>query len=308
LDSNTGDVPPPVADSQNDQDRGTSSGSAASVIPKRPTQPRSSTGTNIRSAVQESNAETDAGSTPGLNAVPTPEGGIDERGSGGGRGEVLGYATLTGTPKPEIPIEMGQNCGSLNAGDPTTRHFVVGGNSGLANVLVYIRNTNLVGLNAAPAGPPLLDQIGCMYEPYVMGVLVGQKFTIRNSDPVLHNVHATPKLNREFNLGQPLQGQTTERSFDTPELFIRIKCDVHPWMFAYVNVMPHPFFAITDTNGFFRLPAGLPAGNYQVSAAHLKAGEFTQEIMLQEGGQKTLSFQFNATPGVPPQGGVVKSN
>jgi hypothetical protein len=147
-----------------------------------------------------------------------------------------------------------------------------------------------------------------MFEPYVLGVVTGQKFRIRNSDPTLHNVHATSKVNREFNFGQGLKGQINEVSFPKPELLVRLKCDVHPWMFSYVNVMDHPYFAITDTNGFFRLPAGLPAGDYTISAVHLKAGELVQQVSLSDGEQRTLQFQFSATSGAQPQGRVAQSN
>ena len=220
-------------------------------------------------------------------------------GNSGAAFSLAGWAILTGKPKPEIPIDLGPTCSSLRAGKVTTRHFVVSPKGGLANVLVYVQNARA---GTPLVEPPLLDQVGCMFEPYVLGVATGQKFRIRNSDATLHNVHATPKANREFNFGQGLKGQVNEVSFPNPELFLRLKCDVHPWMFSYVNVLDHPYFAITDTNGFFRLPAGLPAGDYTVSAVHLKAGETTQQVTLGGGEQRTLQFQFSATPGVQLQG------
>ncbi len=128
-----------------------------------------------------------------------------------------------------------------------------------------------------------------MFEPYMMGVVAGQTFQIRNSDPTMHNVHATPKINREFNLGQPLQGQVTERSFPLPERFIRLKCDVHPWMFAYVGVVDHPHFAVTGKDGSFKLP-NLPAGKYTIEAFHLKAGTAIQEITVGADDKKTADF------------------
>jgi hypothetical protein len=242
--------------------------------------------------------------------VPVPAGvavvpGINATDGAGTRAVLFGVVTLTGKPKPEIPIDMGPACGALNPRKVTTRHFVVSPSGGLADVLVYLKN---VAPAPALSGPPLLDQVGCMFEPYVLGVVAGQRFRIRNSDPTLHNVHATPKLNQEFNLGQPGRGQINDRSFSNPELFIRLKCDVHPWMFAYVNVVSHPFFAITDTNGFFRLPSGFPAGTYTVSAIHLKAGELTQEVTLGEGEQRAMNFQFAVPPAAQSQGGVARSN
>src|SRR5262245_14126575 len=127
-------------------------------------------------------------------------------------GEIAGKVTLKGTPKAEIEIPLTPSCGKLNPNPKvTTRQYVVGKDGGLANVFVYLKDAK-----AAPATGegPVLDQVGCMYEPYVMGVVTNQKFKIKNSDPELHNVHATPKNNKEFNFGQPIKGQVTERSFD----------------------------------------------------------------------------------------------
>lgn len=181
-------------------------------------------------------------------------------------GEITGKITLKGTPKPEIPIDLGPTCGKHNPNKVTTRHYVVGKDGGLANVFVYLKDAKA----APPAGEAtLLDQIGCMYEPYIMGVVTGQKFKVKNSDPELHNVHATPKINKEFNFGQPLKGQVNEKSFDQAEVLVRVKCDVHPWMFAYIGVVDHPYFAVTDKDGNFKI-SGVPDGKYTVVAYHLK--------------------------------------
>jgi hypothetical protein len=181
-------------------------------------------------------------------------------------GEITGQITLKGTPKPEIEIPFTPSCGKINPNKVTTRHYVVGKDGGLANVFVYLKDAK----PAPPTAPsPLLDQVGCMYEPYVFGVVAGQKFKVKNSDPELHNVHATPKINKEFNFGQPLKDQVNEKSFDLPEVLIRIKCDVHPWMFTYVGVCEHPYFAVTDKEGNYKI-SGVPDGKYTVVAYHLK--------------------------------------
>lgn len=206
-------------------------------------------------------------------------------------GDVTGKVTLKGTPKAEIPIDLGPSCGPVATKKYTTRHYVVGKDSGLANVFVYLKKD---GLKAAPAGDaPLLDQVECMYQPYVMGVVAGQKFKVRNSDALLHNVHATPKANKEFNFGQPVKGQVNEKSFDNAEILVRVKCDVHPWMFAYVGVVDHPYFAVTDADGGFKI-SGVPDGKYTLVAYHLKThgaastGE-TKEIEV-KGGEVKQDF------------------
>ncbi len=181
--------------------------------------------------------------------------------------DVVGKVTLKGTPKPEVAIDLGPSCGPVATKKYTTRHYVVGKDNGLANVFVYLKKD---GLKAPPAGEdPILDQSECMYQPYIMGVVTGQKFKVRNSDALLHNVHATPKINKEFNFGQPVKGQVNEKAFDAAEVLVRMKCDVHPWMFAYVGVVDHPYFAVSDADGNYKL-SGVPDGKYTLVAYHLK--------------------------------------
>jgi len=186
-----------------------------------------------------------------------------------GAGDITGKVSLKGTPKPETEIAqstLGPQCGPLNTTKVSTRHYVSSKDGGLANVFVYLKDAK-----AAPAtgDGPLLDQVGCMYEPYVIGVVAGQKFKVRNSDALMHNVHATPKVNKEFNFAQAVKGQVNEKVFDQPEVLVRVKCDVHPWMFAYVGVAENPYFAVTDKDGNFKI-SGVPDGKYTVVAYHLK--------------------------------------
>ena len=184
-------------------------------------------------------------------------------------GDISGKITLKGTPKAETPIDLGPACGKINTSKPTTRHYVVGKDSGLANVFVYVKEGPK---GEAKGGTPVLDQVGCIYEPYVMGVLTGQKYKIKNSDAEFHNVHATPKEgkgNKEFNQAQPAGSPDIEKSFDKPEVLVRMKCDVHPWMFAYIGVLEHPHFAVSDKDGNFKI-SGLPDGKYTLVAYHLK--------------------------------------
>ena len=209
-------------------------------------------------------------------------------------GEITGKVTLKGTPKPEIEIPLGPSCAKINPNKVTTRHYVVGQDGGLANVFVYLKDAK-----ATPAtGPgPLLDQVGCMYEPYVFGVVAGQKFKVKNSDPELHNVHATPKNNPEFNFGQPLKDQVNEKSFEKPEVLVRIKCDVHPWMFSYVGVVEHPYFAVTDKDGSFKI-SGVPDGDYTVVAYHLKTHGanpgLTQKVSLKGSAKQDFTVELPA--------------
>ncbi len=201
--------------------------------------------------------------------------------------EISGKVTLTGTPLPEKEIALDAMCGKMHTKPLTTRHYVVGADKGLANVFVYVKE----GAKPTPATGKggTLDQVGCEYSPYVMGVQAGQAFDVRNSDAVLHNVHTLPKNNKEKNVGQPVKGMVTPFTFDTPEVLVKFKCDVHPWMFAYVGVCDHPYFAVTDKDGNFKI-GGLPAGSYTVEAFHLKAGVKAEKVTVTADDKKSQNF------------------
>ena len=205
-------------------------------------------------------------------------------------GEVSGKVTLKGTPPPEVKIAMDPMCGKFNNNQPvTTRHYVTGADGGLANVWVFVKNPPA---GKGPAGDAVLDQVNCLYQPYVFGIGAGQKLTIRNSDPVLHNVNTSASVvqSHRFNIAQPTKGKEDVKTFDKPELPLKFLCNVHNWMFAYAGVFEHPFYAVTDKDGKFKLP-DLPAGKYTIVAKHLKAGETTQEISVD--GNKTVDFTLS---------------
>ena len=156
----------------------------------------------------------------------------------------------------------------------------------------------------APAGAgkapesTLLDQVGCMYEPYVSAIMAGANLKVRNSDPIMHNVNATPKVsgNKGFNIAQASAGQVNDKTFEHPELGIRFACNVHPWMIALVHVLENPFFAVTNDKGEFELPAGLPPGKYELEVVHPKAGSSRQEIEI--AASKGAAVVFELAPGM----------
>jgi hypothetical protein len=212
---------------------------------------------------------------------------------------VTGRVALRGNPPPEKQIQLDPMCGRLHPAPMFTRHFVVGRDGGLGNVLVYVK-TGAPKDVSEQAAVPVLDNVACEFQPYVLGVRVGQPFTLRNSDPILHNMHMVPKPgsgNREVNLGMPVKGMSVTKILDQPEIFIRVKCDVHPWMFAYIGAVAHRWFAVTDTDGNFAVPSGLPAGRYTIAAVHVKAGERTQQINVTENGAEPVNFTFDVPSG-----------
>src|SRR5262249_43487124 len=118
-----------------------------------------------------------------------------------------------------------------------------------------------------PAKPATLDQKGCMFQPRVQGMRVGQPLQVGNADPVTHNVRSFPTLNQAFNFGQPAETRQRERIFDHAEREIEIQCDIHPWMHAYIFVMDHPFYCVSADDGKYTID-GLPPGEYTLESWH----------------------------------------
>lgn len=209
-----------------------------------------------------------------------------------GAATVTGLVKYEGAPPAMGPLQMGADpfCAAHHQSGPVKDEDVVVGPGGeLANVLVYVKNAPAAPPNTTPA---LLDQKGCQYFPHVSAVQVGQPLTIRNSDNTLHNVHAMPEENRQFNEGQPVQGMTSTKKFDKVELKpFRIKCDVHGWMESYMAVLPHSWHGVSQTNGNFTI-ANLPPGSYTLVAWHEKYGTQEQQVQVGASEQKQVTFTF----------------
>jgi hypothetical protein len=186
-------------------------------------------------------------------------------------GDITGKVTLKGVPKPEVDIPLDANCGKLHPSGLKTRLYVVGANGELADVFVYIKDGLSGKTFPAPAEPALLDQKGCEYVPYVSGLQAKQKLIVQNSDPLLHNVHILPAVagNKESNQAQMQGSKPLQYAFDNPEIFLMFKCEVHPWMYSYVSVVDHPFYAVTGKDGTFTIK-NVPPGKYTVEAVHRK--------------------------------------
>jgi hypothetical protein len=205
--------------------------------------------------------------------------------------DITGKMTLKGTPPPEVPIPFDPSCGKFHTEKATTRFYVVGPGGELGDVFVYIKE----GAKAtpAPAEAKVLDQVGCVYTPYIFGLQTKQKLVIKNSDPgILHNVHVLPDPksgNKEVNQAQ-LKGQELVKTFDSPEVLLHFKCDVHNWMHAYAGVLDHPYYAVSAKDGTFKI-ANVPPGKYVLEAYHRKAGKLTKEITISDQSQ-AADFTF----------------
>jgi hypothetical protein len=127
----------------------------------------------------------------------------------------------------------------------------------------------------------------------MVAVMVAQPLRIRNSDDTLHNIHPRPVINKEFNIGQPRKGMEVTKSFEKPELMIPIGCDVHPWMRAYVSVLAHPFFAVTNEDGSYEI-GSLPDGVYEIEAVHSQLKSATGKVSVKDGRTSRLDLSLKS--------------
>ena len=214
-------------------------------------------------------------------------------------GAITAVVKFEGTaPTPEkIRLDGDAKCVTANgAADRPSESIVLGDQLGqlsaLQNVFVYIKD----GLGNkyifdTPTEPVKLDQKGCHYLPHVVGLRTTQPLEVINSDNTMHNVHGMPETNREFNQGQPVIGMKNTVTFTAPEVLIRFKCDVHAWMYAYVGVVSHPYFAVSGDGGAFELRT-IPPGTYTIEAVHEKLGRQTQTVTLGDKDAKESTFTF----------------
>ncbi|HEX4005251.1 MAG TPA: carboxypeptidase regulatory-like domain-containing protein [Acidobacteriaceae bacterium] len=209
-------------------------------------------------------------------------------------GTIAGTIHFAGkAPKP-VEIDMSQDpactLGAANFSEGT-----VVNNGGLANVFVYVKDGLGNKLYAAPSQPVDIDQKGCRYVPHVVGVMVGQPVQFTNSDPTMHNIHMTPTVagNQPVNISQaPSNGQNgahDQATFGKPELMMPVRCNNHPWMQAFINVAPNPFFAVSDASGKFVIK-GLPPGTYTVVADQETLGQQTATVTV--GAKQTAAQDF----------------
>jgi plastocyanin len=201
---------------------------------------------------------------------------------------VSGTVTLTGAAPKGQKIDMSQDAACK--GNNTAETIVADGGK-LANVFVYVKE----GLGGrtfdVPKESVAIDQKGCQYHPHVLGVMTGQTIEIRNDDETTHNIHPTPKDNREWNESQPPKAAPLEKNFAREEIMLPVKCNQHPWMKMYVNVVKTPFYAVTGADGKYEIK-GLPAGDYTLAFVQEKLGEQDQKVTLAAKDSKTVDTSF----------------
>jgi plastocyanin len=201
---------------------------------------------------------------------------------------VGGTVKFDGAAPKATKIDMSQDpaCKGVNEAENVV---VDGGN--LANVFVYVKD----GLGSrtfdVPTTPAVLDQSGCKYHPHVLGVMAGQTVQIKNDDQTTHNIHPTPKDNREWNESQPPSSPAIEKNFAREEIMLPVKCNQHPWMKMYISVVKSPFYAVTDKSGKYEIK-GLPPGDYTIAFVQEKLGEQDQKVTVAAKDSKIVDQTF----------------
>jgi hypothetical protein len=207
---------------------------------------------------------------------------------------ILGVVRLDGPAPKRTPISLTPESRKLYKNPPLSEEAIVGPKGGVANVFVYVKKGLPPGKTyASPEKAGLLDQQKSMFRPRVQGVLVGQDFLMRNSDPVIHNVRSLSEENRPFNIGQPANTPDRKKVFKESEGPIEMRCDFHPWMRAYLFVMEHPFYTVTDETGRFEIK-NLPDGAYTLAIWHETFGKQEKKFTVRTNPLKGLVFTYKS--------------
>jgi plastocyanin len=198
---------------------------------------------------------------------------------------ISGTVSFQGKPPRRIPIDMTADSGCK--GDNYSETFVIDDGK-LQNVFIYLKGSFSY---TPPATPVVVEQHGCRYVPHVVGATVSQPIEFRNTDPTIHNIHGMPQANEAWNVSQTRQSPSMTRAFRHPELMIPVKCNQHPWMYMYINVVDSPFLAVTDAQGHFELK-GIPPGTYDLVFVHESMGRQIHSITLAPKQHTTIDASF----------------
>ncbi|MGE0131534.1 MAG: carboxypeptidase regulatory-like domain-containing protein [Blastocatellales bacterium] len=208
-------------------------------------------------------------------------------------GVVTGRVLFAGKKPPPKKVEMDGDpeCARLHQSAVFDETIAAGGDDALANVFVYIKQGLEDKKFEPPADPVVIDQKGCWFGPRVLGVQVGQTLKVTNSDPLTHNIHPMAQVNRDWNQSQSPGAEPFTRKFTQPEVMIRVKCNIHSWMHAWIGAVAHPYFAVTGADGSFQL-RNAPPGKYTIEAWHEQLGRQEQQTTLAPSGKSEIVFKF----------------
>lgn len=196
-------------------------------------------------------------------------------------GSVIGTIHFVGKRLPTKPVDMSEDpaCVAAHHGKAVDESMLISSHGGVANVFVYIKH-GLEGKRfETPSAPVTIDQNGCWFHPRVLGIQTNQMLQVINSDPVTHNIHPMAQINREWNHSQGAGDAPLARKFVKPEVMIRVKCNIHSWMHAFIGVVDSPYFAVSKEDGSFAIDH-LPPGTYTLGLWHEELGTEERTITV----------------------------
>ena len=209
---------------------------------------------------------------------------------------IKGRIHFTGPEPGNRVIRMGMDpmCAAANTGKrPVNEIYLVGDANALGNVFVKVEGA-FPG-TPVPPQPVEIDQSACLYRPRMVGARVGQVLRVKNSDNLLHNVHSDSSKRNSFNQSAPKAGMLVDFTLKDEEM-LRIGCDVHRWMTAWVGIVSHPYFAVSEGKGGTFTIANVPAGKRTITAWHESLGTLTRTVDLKAGQTTTVDFVYTAKP------------
>lgn len=207
-------------------------------------------------------------------------------------GTITGTVTLSGAVPSMAPVRMSGECATLHK-EPVVAGDALVHDGKVENAFVYVKDGLGDRVFAAPTEPVVVDQTGCLYRPHVAGAQTCQPLTFRNSDGFLHNVHGTPTVSSQWNFSMAMQGSTRSVRLPKPDVPVEVRCDVHPWMRAYVGVVAHPYFAVTGADGRFTL-RDVPPGEYVIASWHERFGTHEAHVTLGAKDTKDVAIAYAA--------------
>jgi plastocyanin len=207
-------------------------------------------------------------------------------------GTIVGEVKYAGDPPAveKLPVTKDMNvCGADPKPSPV---LVIGANKGVKDTVVSIQDIAKGKALEKPAQSPVLDQKACEYHPYAQIIPVNTTMKILNSDDVLHNVKTKGGTKTTFNIAQPKFKRELTMEFKNPEI-VQVECNVHGWMNALVVVAEHPYYALTDANGSFKI-TDVPPGKYTLKVWHSKLGEQSKEVTVGAKEEVKVAFDMKA--------------
>ncbi len=205
-----------------------------------------------------------------------------------GGGSIVGEVKFVGTPPEPKVIKVNkdnQACGN----EKKSEELVIGSNKGIEWAVVSVADAKEPA--PKPAKKLVLDQKGCHFQPHVLLVPAGAQVDILNPDGVLHNIHSSPVINPSINKAQPKFKKVMEVEFGTKPEIVPIKCDAHSWMSGWAVVTGHPYYAVTDEKGAFKLE-NVPPGKHKIEVWHETLGKVTKEIEVKAGAETKVAFEL----------------